>query len=260
MGSKYVSFYELEYFKKAENYGGESTLYRLVDEKHIFKRFKSDLGTSILKSKQRNLDELLNIKELRSISIMPDSMVVTFDSRGEKLVGTIMEYHEVIKPLSLMNFNYQIEALKKIKKLLYKLEELNVRHFDLKIDNILYVTKETRKNNIINVEEQMLIGDMDSASYIGVKTDYSSYDRLLEYFINGGTDSFNAEIYLYNLMTYELLIKPFVKKSDENRLLGYELTNPRIDTFCDSLINKGADQIADHEFLIDYVAEYVKKI
>jgi hypothetical protein len=259
MNSKYVDFYALDYSKKAENYGGESTLYRLSDGEHIFKRFREYLGSSILKSKQRNLDELLNIKELSDISIMPDSMVVTFNSRGKKLVGTIMDYYEVIKPLSLMNFNYQIETLKKIKELLYKLEELNVRHYDLKTDNILYVTKKTKDNNSIHVKEQMMFGDMDSASYIGVKTDYSFYDRLLEYFQKGGTDSFNAEIYLYNLMTYELLIKPYIKNDDENGLLGYELTNPRIYMFCDSLINKDADQIADHEFLIDYVVDYVKK-
>jgi hypothetical protein len=177
---------------------------------------------------------------------MPDSMVVTFDSRGEKLVGTIMDYYEEIKPLSIMIINYQIEVLKKIKALLYELENLNVRQFDLKIDNI------------INVKEQILIGDMDSASYIGVKTDYSSYDNLLEYFQKGGADNFNAEIYLHNLMTYKLLIKPYIKDSKENRLLAYELTNPRIDMFCDSLINKEADQIADHEFLIDYVVDRVK--
>jgi hypothetical protein len=245
MGSKYIDFSELEFSKKPENYGGESTLHRLTDGEHIFKRFRNDLSSSILKSKQRNLDELLDIKELSDISIMPDSMVITWGIKNTKLLGTIMDY-KIFDPLSLKNFGYQIGALKEVREILYKFEELNTRHYDLKIDNI------------IDADGKIMIGDMDSASAIGVKTDYSCYDRLTDYTSKGGTASFNAEIYLYNLMTYELLIKPY-NNNKENRLLGYELTHPKIDGFCYSLINEDADQIADHEFLIDYVEDYVKK-
>jgi hypothetical protein len=257
MGSKYVDLYELEFSKKPKNYGGESILYLLANGRNVFKCFRNDLSSSILKSKERNLDVLLDIKELYDLSLMPQSMVITRDTKKTKLVGTVMEYYETVKPLSLMNINYQIEALRKIKETLYKFEELNVRYYDLKADNILYIKKETKENNIIHMEEKMMFGDMDSASVIGVKTDYSFYNRLLDYFDKGGTESFNAQIYLYNLMTYELLIKPYTKNNDDN-MAFYKLTDSKINKFCDSLINEDADQIADHEYLIDYVADYMK--
>jgi hypothetical protein len=231
--------------------GTEGYVYLLLDDPdYVYKEY-DDLKPSLSKSKILNISAIMDISNLDKYAFPIESMVVDKKNDPNKLLGVVKKT-DYSKPITDFVNEQRIIALYTFKDILEELNKLHVRHFDLRPDNIRH------KGD----PKKVLLGDMDSAYFDGIESDYC-YAFISYYLRLGGKPDFNAIIYIFNFITYVFLTKSSLSFEDKLKYVDYKLTSknldtPRINKFCKSMFNGKVDQIADHEYLIDIINDEIK--
>ena len=237
--------------------GSKSKIYRLIDDRSlVFKHFDPKAVTcASLKRKEEMCKILTEMKGLSDICILPNELVIDKRRISKRFVGIIMDYFEAYPISWLHNYDDKVKALKMVRDMLLKLKKWGLLYFDVHCDNAIYTVDD---NNLLDIK----LIDMDDASRFSKVTDYN-IDSLRNYLSIGGKPTFEAVIFIFNLTTYAMLTDykcefnyEFVFYED--KLKKANLLNSDISNFCYSMFNNRADQIADHEFLIDRVDNVCK--
>jgi hypothetical protein len=246
-------FIDISQIHKAKEIGrgSEAIVHELSDPDYVYKEYLDNINPSILRSKMLNISALMDINDLYKYGNPTDYMVADEKNNPDKLLGVIMG-HDYSESISLFKNNKRIIALLTLKDMLEGLKKLRVKYFDLLPDNI-------RHNGN---PKDLLLSDMDGAYVDGIESDYGDYDAINYYLKIGGKPDFNAVTYIFNYLTYSFLTEsPFF---DDKELKYYDgiltkknLNTHRINSFCKSMFSSKVDQIADHDYLINIIAEEI---
>jgi hypothetical protein len=252
MNEVYVDYNDLKDFK-FYNFGAESDIYRSKDKKLIFKKFRINVTDKQLNNKREKLLLLRDEKEIDDICVIPKYLVMNKNI----LIGAIMDYFrgDTLFDESLcLTISDKTNILNFVRDCLFRFKQKDILYLDLSLANIL--------NKIYGKNFITKFIDMDNIAYRNLPVDKISF-RLKAYLERGGQQNFEAIIFLFNWMTYvfltngesnlELNANTYIKELEK-----IDLSNKGVLSFCHSLFNKKADQIGDHEFLIDYVVDRVK--
>ncbi len=233
----------------------ESKVYRLIDTNEAYKEFKLCKTTpEILANKEKKVKILMNEKDLHDYCILPKKIII--DEEHNKFLGILMDYFNGFHISGNLNLNDTIDALLKVKNILLILKEKEIYYYDIHRGNFLV----NKVNNEINVR----LVDMDNIRLQTIPHDYNG-SALKQYLSIGGKLNFNAVIYIFNWTTYVLLTNSdyFFEENKANideELKKIDLYVKDIIRFCVQLFYLDADQIGDHEFLIDHVSSYIKSL
>jgi predicted Ser/Thr protein kinase len=249
MNDIYIDYKSLE-FDRYLDVGSYSRVYLLQNKKQAIKILSDDYSEEDIKNIIEKVKLLSDLKELSKVCARPE--LLAFDR--QKLKGIVMEYFSGRTLGTLLSMTDKVAALNIIKNILFQFKKHGIRYYDLHYGNILY--KRNGDNLIIKFV------DMDNISIGNFEIDSHGY-RLDDYLALGGKVNFNAEIFLFNWLTYVLLTdNMWDLSSNANNLVRdlkkKDLYDNKIYKFCYSLFNKRADQIGDHEFLIDRVNDLSK--
>lgn len=144
----------------------------------------------------------------------------------------------------MLTFEEKILLLKDLKQKILRLQSENIYYFDLHFDNILCLQEDSKLD--------VKLIDIDNVQIDKYSSDTNSF--LLERYLKlGGKIYANALIYIFNIMSYHLLMSYY---DLENPLkINHEqiFIDKKSRLICNELFSSCIDNLCDHEFLIDFI-------
>lgn len=240
-----------EYRSRSYLDGSEANIYVSFDSRKLLKKFKKCILINSLENKSKKLLQLSEISDLQDI--YPNINSFLYDE--DQFIGYIMDYYKGY-PLDelMLTFEEKVILLKDLKEKILRLKNKNIYYFDLHFDNILCFKQE-------DTLETKLI-DIDNIQINHYKCDTISF-LLEEYLKLGGKIDQNALIYIFNMMSYSLLVNCYqleincLKENSKQTFL-----DKKVQDICNDLLTSHMDSLCDHEFLIDFIEhdDYGNKI
>ena len=230
---KYFSSNEINYNSNFGKMSSEAIIYNYGE--NLYKKFLNNTSLYVLKNKEKKLNELDKIYELKKYY----NEIIGIVKNTEYIEGYIIKkiYGLQLSKLKA-NLNKRIEILKNIKEILKKFKNYNIYYDDLHLNNIFYTN------------DSIKFIDMDNIIINELKSDViSSLNK--KYFDMGGYNINCARIFYFNCMSFEFLIGKSINDSIFQKDLDF-LDNNSIN-LCNNLINYKIGSSADNEYLIDKI-------
>jgi hypothetical protein len=171
-------------------------------------------------------------------------------AKRNPFMGIIMDYFDGQK-LNDLPFSERVMALNIMKNSLSIFREKGINYYDINFSNVLY--------KYVNDKLKVKFIDMDNIAYNDLPNDVDSISLQI-YLSMGGKKDFKAVIYLFNLLSYALLVLEESKINEDEIDYKQAVKKICLHNFQPNKHNFSSfDEMANNEFLIDYVNDSVKR-
>ncbi len=237
-----VELSEIELEDSEFDYGDESTIYKVKNRDSLYKAWlskkdieKNNTKRDIVENKVRKLESLSEKKGIFAYIVKPEELVTIDDT----YTGYQMEYFDGEKLDKYLKYRDTVILLKKLRETLIKLNNNDVKCFDLNYSNVLYRKEDDEIIFKIIDIDNMMVDDLSMDLYPPF---------IAKYLHAGGKLDEKAMIYALNHLSITLLSMFDSRLTPNPYIPRY---NRKLAKFSELIDRPKVDSLIDNEYIID---------